>query len=164
VGPLRRALVRVIRFCIERPAAFFGSLAVLLAAVALMLLVPVLAPMGALPGIALPRGSAAPAATEDYLYGNRDYDGARMWNSLSSDAQQRLAQAGGSVDDLQRQMQAAKDRGLKLEEFSYIGGKSLPDGTSVQFYLVGVRDQQNPIDYQPYMFTLDRTGKITKVQ
>jgi hypothetical protein len=157
--------VRVIRFCIERPAAAFGSLAVLLAAVAVILLLPALAPAGALlPGISLPRGTAAPAATEDYLHGNRDYDGTLMWNSLSSDAQQRLAQAGSSADDLQRQMQAAKDRGLRLEEFSYIGGKALPDGTSVQFYLVGFRDQQNPIDYQPYMFTLDTSGKITKVQ
>jgi hypothetical protein len=48
---------------------------------------------------------------------------------------------------------------------SYIGGKSLPDGTSMQFYLVGVRQQQGSnVDYQPYMFTLDRDGKIAKVQ
>ena len=88
-----------------------------------------------------------------------------MWDSLSSDAQQQIAGQGGSATDLDRQMQAAKDRGAKLEEFSYIGGKPLPDGSSVQFYLVGIQDQsQASVDYQPYMFTLDRTGKITKVQ
>jgi hypothetical protein len=35
----------------------------------------------------------------------------------------------------------------------------------MQFYLVGVRQQQGSnVDYQPYMFTLDRDGKIAKVQ
>jgi hypothetical protein len=62
-------------------------------------------------------------------------------------------------------MDAAKSKGIKLEEVSYIGGKSQPDGTSMQFYLVGVRQQARPdVDYQPYMFTLDRDGKIAKVQ
>jgi hypothetical protein len=69
------------------------------------------------------------------------------------------------VGDLQQQMDTAKSKGVKLEEASYIGGKSLPDGTSMQFYLVGIRQQaRSDIDYQPYMFTLDRDGKIAKVQ
>jgi hypothetical protein len=35
----------------------------------------------------------------------------------------------------------------------------------MQFYLVSVRQQQRTdLDYQPYMFTLDRDGKIAKVQ
>ena len=64
-----------------------------------------------------------------------------------------------------QQMESAKSSGVKLEEISYIGGKALPDGTSMQFYLVGVRQQaRSDIDYQPYMFTLDRDGKIAKVQ
>jgi len=105
-----------------------------------------------------------------------------MWGSLNDDAQSRLRDQGGSVQDLQKQMETAKQHGIKLEEVSYIGGKALPDGTSMQFYLVGIRqadtipDPANPatqiknpnarsdIDYQPYMFTLDRDGKIAKVQ
>jgi hypothetical protein len=165
VGPLRRALVRFIRVCIERPATFFGVAAGVLAVVAAILLVPMLVPNLSLPGIALTHSTSAPAATEDYLRGNQAYDAGLMWSSLSADAQQRLSGQGGTRDDLQREMQAARDRGSKLEEISYIGGKSLPDGTSVEFYLVGIRDQpQATVDYEPYMFTLDRTGKITKVQ
>ena len=62
-------------------------------------------------------------------------------------------------------MEAAKQKGVQLAETSYIGGKALPDGTSMQFYLVGIRQQSgSSIDYQPYMFTLDRDGKIAKVQ
>ena len=80
-------------------------------------------------------------------------------------AQSRLSAQGGSRDDLQQQMDAAKQRGVQIAETSYIGGKSLPDGTSMQFYLVGVRQQTGAsVDYQPYMFTLDHDGKIAKVQ
>ena len=62
-------------------------------------------------------------------------------------------------------MDSAKQKGVKLEEASYIGGKSMPDGTSMQFYLVGIRQPtRSDIDYQPYMFTLDPSGKISKVQ
>ena len=43
-------------------------------------------------------------------------------------------------------MEAAKQQGIKLEEVSYVGGKALPDGTSMQFYLVGIR-QPAPIRY-----------------
>jgi hypothetical protein len=62
-------------------------------------------------------------------------------------------------------MESARSHGIKLEDVSYVGGKTLPDGTSVQFYLVGTRQQtRSDLDYQPYMFTLDRDGKIAKVQ
>jgi hypothetical protein len=111
------------------------------------------------------RGASAPLSTEDYMRGNRDYNADLMWTSLNNDAQVRLRDQGGSLEDLQKQMEAAKQHGVKLEEVAYIGGKSLPDGTSMQFYLVGIRQQaRSDIDYQPYMFTLDRDGKIAKVQ
>jgi hypothetical protein len=141
----------------------FGWLAGLLVLVALVLLVPVFAP--SVPGLAQLRGSTAPLSTEDYLRGNRDYNADLVWASLNDDAQNRLRTQGGSLEGLQQQMESARTRGLKLEEVSYVGGKTLPDGTSMQFYLVGVRQQpRSDIDYQPYMFTLDRDGKIAKVQ
>jgi len=167
VGAFRRALVRTIRFFIVRPAALLGAAVALVVVVAAITVLPSLLPSLVL-GIAAGRTGvtgAAPPATEEYLRGNRDYDASLMWESLSDDARQRLTGQGGSSDDLQRQMQAAKDRGTKLEEISYIGGKALPDGRSVEFYLVGIRPQAKAdIDYQPYTFTLDRDGKITRVQ
>ena len=116
---------------------------------------------------ACPSCAAAPrrSATEEYLRGNRDYNADLVWSSLNTDAQSRLQSRGGSLEDLQRQMEAARQQGIRLEEISYIGSKSFPDGTSIQFYLVGTRQQaRSDIDYQPYMFTLDRDGKIAKVQ
>jgi hypothetical protein len=160
---MRRGLVRLVRYFVLHPAA---TVAVLAAAVIVVALV-VAAPMyvGYVPGVASLRAQTAPGATEDYLHGNRDYNADLVWNSLDSDAQSRLTSQGGSRDDLQQQMDAAKQRGVQIAEMSYIGGKTLPDGTSMQFYLVGVRQQTGAnVDYQPYMFTLDRDGKIAKVQ
>ncbi|MDQ3811263.1 MAG: hypothetical protein M3336_13325, partial [Chloroflexota bacterium] len=106
-----------------------------------------------------------PPSTEDYLRGNRDYNADLVWSSLSSEAQGRLRGQGGSLESLQQQMESARQHGIRIEEMSYIGGKQMPDGTSMQFYLVGIRQQpRSDIDYQPYMFTLDRDGKIAKVQ
>ena len=161
-GALRRTLVPVIRFFVLRPAALLSVLLVVVLVVAGVVLLPSLTP--SLPIVAQLRGTA-PAATEDYLRGNRDYNADLVWSSLSDDARARLRTQGASPEDLQRQMETAREHGVKLEEISYIGGKVLPDGTSMQFYLVGVRqDTKSDIDYQPYMFTLDRDGKIAKVQ
>jgi len=135
----------------------------LVVVIALIVAIPLFAP--SIPMLATLRPQSAPNSTENYMRGNRDYNADLMWASLSNDAQSRLRDQGGSPEDLQRQMDVAKQRGTKLEEISYVGGKALPDGSSMQFYLVGVRQQsRSDIDYQPYMFTLDRDGKIAKVQ
>jgi hypothetical protein len=160
VGGIRRILVRTIRFFVVRPVALLG----LLVLVVLVGLGVTFAP--SLPAVAgLRPGQTEPQATGDYLRGNRDYNADLVWQSLNSDARQRLSGQGGSEEDLQRQMESARQRGVRLEDYSYIGGKTLADGTSMQFYLVSVRQQQRAdLDYQPYMFTLDRDGKIAKVQ
>jgi hypothetical protein len=163
VGGVRRALTRTIRHFILKPAALIGWLAGLVVLIALIVAVPMFLP--SIPGVASLRGGSAPGSTEDYLRGNRDYNADLVWNSLNNDAQTRLSAGGGSLDDLRQQMDSAKQKGVKLEEASYIGGKSLPDGTSMQFYLVGIRQPaRSDVDYQPYMFTLDPSGKIAKVQ
>src|SRR5262249_2289180 len=148
-----------------KPAALIGWLIGLVVVIGAIVAFPMVAP--SVPGLSslTLRPATAPTSTEAYLRGNRDYDADLMWSSLNTDAQSRLKDQGGSVGDLQRQMDSAKQRGIKLEEAAYIGGRALPDGTSMQFYLVGIRQQtRSDIDYQPYMFTLDRDGKIAKVQ
>jgi hypothetical protein len=163
VGGVRRALIRTIRYFVLKPAALVGWLAGVVLLVALIVAVPMFLP--SIPGMASLRSASAPGSTEDYLRGNRDYNADLVWNSLNNDAQSRLSAGGGSLDDLRQQMNSAKQKGVKLEESSYIGGKSLPDGTSMQFYIVGIRQPtRSDIDYQPYMFTLDPSGKIAKVQ
>ena len=163
MGGVRRALIRTIRYFVLKPAALVAWIAALVLVVAVVVLAPTF--LASIPGFANLRGSSAPTATEDYLKGNRDYNADLVWNSLDNDAQSRITSQGGSREGLQHQMEAAKQKGVQLAEMSYIGGKALPDGTSMQFYLVGIRQQSgSSIDYQPYMFTLDRDGKIAKVQ
>jgi hypothetical protein len=163
VAGVRRALIRIIRYFVLKPATLIGWLAGLVVVIAAIVLVPMFLP--SIPGLSNLRGNTAPASTENYLRGNRDYNADLVWNSLDSDAQARLKDQGGSLDDLQKQMESAKSQGVKLEEVSYIGGKVQSDGTSIQFYLVGTRQPpRSEVDYQPYMFTLDRDGKIAKVQ
>ena len=163
MGGVRRALIRTIRYFVLKPAALVAWIAALVLLVAVVVLAPTF--LSSIPGFANLRGSSAPPATEDYLKGNRDYNADLVWNSLDNDAQSRITSQGGSREGLQQQMEAARQKGVQLAEMSYIGGKALPDGTSMQFYLVGIRQQSgSSIDYQPYMFTLDRDGKIAKVQ
>ena len=163
MGAIRRALVRTIRHFVLHPASLVGWLIGLIVVIGVIVAFPFFAP--SVPVLSTLRPQSAPPSTEDYMRGNRDYNADLMWQALSSDAQTRLRDQGGSPEDLQRQMDSAKQRGMKLEEVSYIGGRALPDGTSMQFYLVGIRQQtRSDIDYQPYMFTLDRDGKIAKVQ
>ena len=163
MGGVRRALIRTIRYFVLKPGALIGWLLGLVVVVGITVAVPMFAP--SIPALSSLRPATAPPSTEDYLRGNRDYNADLVWASLNNDAQSRLRDQGGSVEDLQKQMESAKQHGIKLEEVSYIGGKSLPDGTSIQFYLVGIRQQaRSDIDYQPYMFTLDKDGKIAKVQ
>jgi hypothetical protein len=154
---------RIVRYFVLKPAAFVGVLLVVVLVVAAIAAVPFLLP--SVPGLSTLRPQPEPSATGEYLRGNRDYNAQQMWASLNTEAQQRLQNQGGSQEVLQRQMETARQSGVKLEEISYVGGKVLPDGTSVQFYLVGVRPQPRAdLDYQPYMFTLDRDGKIARVQ
>jgi hypothetical protein len=164
VRGVRRALIRTIRYFVLKPAALLGWLVALVVVVGVIVAGVTYLP--SIPALSNLRSSSAPMATENYLKGNRDYNADLVWNSLDSDAQSRLTAQGGSRDGLQQQMDAAKQKGVQLTEMSYIGGKSLPDGTSMQFYLVGIRQQagSSSVDYQPYMFTLDRDGKIAKVQ
>jgi hypothetical protein len=160
---MRKGIVRGIRYLVLHPVALIVSVAAIVVVVAAIVAAPLY--IGSIPGVSSLRQQTAPTSTEDYLRGNRDYNADLVWNSLDSDAQSRLSSQGGSRDDIQQQMDAAKQRGVQIAEMSYIGGKTLPDGTSMQFYLVGVRQQTGAnVDYQPYMFTLDRDGKIAKVQ
>jgi len=118
----------------------------------------------ALPGV--PSLSAATSsAPETFLKGNQAYDANLVWSSLNDESQQRFRDGGG-VQAIQSQLDAARQKGIKLEQINYIGKKDLPDGTSMQFYVVASTTPQagGHVQYIPYVFTVDQTGKIAKVE
>ena len=114
----------------------------------------------------LPGPKRAPEATENYLRGQQTYNAELMWNSLSDDAADRAQSRGQAIQAQQRQLDLAREKGIKMDQISYVGGQSLPDGTSLQFYVVGMRGLTSRSDeeYVTYIFTLDRTGKIVRIQ
>ena len=163
---VKRVFHRLIRGLVVHPIRGLIMLAVLLAAAAVLLF------QGGLPSLSLglpqvPRvGRQEPSATENYMRGTTSFDAKLVWEALSDDAQSRYSSRGGNLQTLQSQMDQAKQAGAQLEQITYIGGQPLPDGSSLHFYTVLTRGPLagGPTEYVPYVFTLDQTGKITRVQ
>ena len=175
---IQRIMRRIVRVLLVRPMVGVAAIVIVVvgvAGIAALTLLPGV-PRPDVAGIRLPLGGEAsttaevtheaPQATESYLKGNQIFNADMMWSALSSEAQDRFRSRGATAQDLQRQMDAAREQGTKVDEFSYIGGQRLSDGTSMHFYLVLTRGPQSRTDptYIPYIFTLDRAGKIARVQ
>ena len=163
---IKRVFHRLIRGLVVHPIRGVIMLVVLLAAAAVLL------SQSSLPALSLgmpsvPRvGRSEPSATESYMRGTTSFDAQLVWEALSSDAQSRYSSRGGDLQTLQAQMDQAKQAGAQLDQVTYIGGQALPDGTSLHFYTVLTRGPQSRAEpeYVPYVFTLDPSGKIIRVQ
>lgn len=166
---LKRILHRTIRGMIVHPIRVVIVLVALLAGAALLVTQAGLPSVSlSLPSLPAFRGvtSSAPTATENYMRGTETFNAELVWNALSEEAQSRYRSRGGSMQALQSQMDQAKQAGAHLEQVTYIGGQTFPDGTSMHFYTVLTRGPQSRGEPEPvpYVFTLDRSGKIVRVQ
>jgi hypothetical protein len=167
---IQRVLRRLIRGIVLRPIRAFFLLVVLLMGAGILFWQGVVADMPslslAMPGLPFRGISGAPVATESYLKGNETYNAELMWTALSEEALERFRSRGGTVQSLQQQMDQAKQAGAALERITYVGGESFPDGTSMHFYVVLARGPQSrgEAEYVSYVFTLDQSGKIARVQ
>jgi|SwirhisoilCB3_FD_contig_81_1149509_length_2236_multi_3_in_0_out_0_1 hypothetical protein len=165
---INRVLHRLVRGTLEHPIRFVIVVVVLLGAAAFLVLragMPTLAlSLPSAPSFRV--GSSAPSATENYMKGTETFNADLVWNSLSDDAQNRYRSRGGSMQQLQQQMDQAKQAGAELDQVTYIGGQSFPDGSSMQFYTVLTKgpQAQSTAEPVPYVFTLDSSGKIVRVQ
>lgn len=165
---VKRMLHRTIRGLVTHPIRFVIVLVALIAGAALLIF------QAGLPSVSLSMPSApfkvgssgAPASTENYMHGTETFNADLVWSSLSDEAQGRYKTRGGSQQALQSQMDQAKQAGAQLDHITYIGGQSFPDGTSMHFYTVLTRGPQSKSDAEPvpYIFTLDKAGKIVRVQ
>ena len=167
---IKRILHRMIRGLVAHPIRGVGLVVLALAAAA------ALTWQGAqsaepglslgIPNLPLRATGGAPGATESYLKGNSTYNAELMWSALSEEAVARYRSRGGTLQSLQQQMEQAKQAGVALEQINYVGGQSLDDGTSMHFYVVLTRGPRSrgEAEYVPYTFTLDRAGKIARVQ
>jgi hypothetical protein len=165
---VKRMLHRMIRGLVTHPIRFVIVLVALAAGAALLIFQAGLPAVSlALPSAPFKVGSSsAPTATENYMHGTETFNADLVWSSLSDEAQGRYKSRGGSQQALQSQMDQAKQAGAELDHVTYIGGQSFPDGTSMHFYTVITRGPQSKSDAEPvpYIFTLDKAGKIVRVQ
>jgi hypothetical protein len=165
---VKRIMHRLVRGVIVHPIRFVIVLVALIAGVTLVMLQAGLPAFSfALPSPSFKVGSAgAPNSTESYMKGTETFNAELVWNALSDEAQGRYRSRGGSMQALQSQMDQAKQAGAQLEQVTYIGGQAFPDGSSMHFYTVLTRGPQSRTDAEPipYVFTLDKSGKIVRVQ
>jgi len=165
---INRILHRLVRGTVEHPIRLVIVLVAVFGVAALMIF------RAGLPSLslALPTaqsfrvGTSAPASTESYMKGTETFNADLVWNSLSDDAQNRYRSRGGSMQQLQQQMDQARQAGAQLDQVTYIGGQAFPDGTSMHFYTVLTKgpQAQSTAEPIPYVFTLDPSGKIVRVQ
>jgi hypothetical protein len=166
---VRRILHRLIRGLVLHPIRGVLLLVAALAAAAVFAFQGFQSAPGfslGMPSLSLGGAGGAPSATENYLKGNSTYNAELMWSALGEEAVQRFRSRGGSVQTLQAQMEQAKQAGVQLEQINYVGGQTLADGTSMHFYVVLTRGPRSrgEVEYVPYTFTLDPSGKISRVQ
>jgi hypothetical protein len=98
-----------------------------------------------------------PTAPIRFLEAQAKGDGTGMWNELSTDFQQQLAQQGGSADAL---TQALHQGPLPdVQQITFVGGSVLAGGDEACIFVVtaNVNDTESQV---PWYFTVDPTGKI----
>lgn len=112
------------------------------------------------------KASVAPQSTEQYFKGQANFDSRLIWESLSDDLISRAEASGATRNDLQQQLDQAKELGREVARVAYIGGYNTDDGNSMQFYVVSMRSSTSDeaLDQIFYVFTLDPNGKILLIE
>ena len=164
---VKRLLHRVIRGVVTRPIRFAILIVALLAGASLVLLqtgVPTVT--FSMPSALSFGGGSQPSSTQSYMRGTETFNAELVWNAYNEEAQGMYRSRGVNVAAMQSQMDQARQAGVKMEQVTYIGGHAFPDGTSMHFYTVLTRGPQPRAEAEPmwYVFTLDRSGKIARVQ
>ena len=106
----------------------------------------------------VPTVAGEPRATASFLRGQQMYDANLMWSLLNEDLARSLRQQGRSVEEEQRRLDSL------IDSAQYIGGYSIPNGHSIHFYVVQRSGGRTGVEYEPFVFTLDSSGKIERVQ
>jgi hypothetical protein len=109
---------------------------------------------------------AAVPSVDSYIKGLTQFDARLMWGSLSDEAIEAMRSRGGSLEALQAGLDEARRRGGRYEGVEMIGSYPLQDGQAYLFYVLSRRGFAGPdqLDQLYFVFTVDRSGKITNVE
>lgn len=101
---------------------------------------------------------------ERYLKAQASYDAKGMWDTISEELKAAMKQGSASpVQQLQAELDAARQQGRKYRTATYVGGVPTRDGMNVYFYVLTVDGPNGTIDV-PYIYVLGRDGKIVSIQ
>ena len=160
----KRLLVRGIRFLAQHKTS--SSLTFLLTIALLLSLIGHLAEQPSSSTYTSADSKYPSPFVEEYLKGHADFNAKRVWNAMSQAAQRSALERGESIDTLQKQLTEIRNKGTRFEDAVFVGGYPLQDGHHLYFYVVSARNISKAGELQqiPFVFTVDRDGKISKVE
>jgi hypothetical protein len=104
------------------------------------------------------------AVVQQYLQAQAGFNGKGMWDLLSDDMKNTIQQSSGAtVDQLQSELDTAKQQGRRYSGATYVGGVPIAGGQRVYFYVVTV-DTPSGSTEVPYIYVVGSDGKIASIQ
>ncbi len=107
-----------------------------------------------------------PQATEQYFQGQLRFDSGLIWDALSPELIGKAQTSGATLQDLQAQLDEAREVGRSITQVDYVGGHPMREGRTMQFYVAAVQRSATTADSEEifYVFTLDHNGKIQSIE
>lgn len=112
-------------------------------------------------------GRAIPAAqsVQTFARGQTNFDAQLIWNSLSDELVQSLQAQGQEVSSIQDQLDALKDRGVRYTAVTYVGGHRTTTGEAYYLYVFSRKNGETAdLESVPYVFVVDKSGKIERIE
>ncbi len=100
---------------------------------------------------------------ERYLQAQAAFDGKAMWNLIGDDMKNSLQANDATLQQLQQQLDSAKQQGRRYSGAIYVGGIPMDEGRNVYFYVLTV-DTPAGSTQVPYIYVVGSDGKIVSIQ
>ncbi len=101
---------------------------------------------------------------ETYLQAQAAFDGKTMWDQIGQSMKNSMqANSGATLQQLQQELNSAKQQGRRYTGAIYVGGVPMSDGESVYFYVLKVETPNGSTDV-PYIYIVGKDGKIASIQ
>jgi len=100
---------------------------------------------------------------ESYLKAQANFDAQGMWNSIGSELKQQMQAQNITAQQLQQELDSARQQGRRYRAASYVGGTPMIQGGAVYFYVLTVDTPSGTADV-PYIYVVGQDGKIVSIQ
>ncbi len=104
-----------------------------------------------------------PPSVETYFKAQAAFDAKGMWDTMSDQLKLRMTAMSNTPDQLQKELDTAKQQGRSYASVVYVGGVGLGNGHTAYFYILTV-DSPKGSSRLPYTFVLDQDGKLSSIQ